>query len=147
MLAFIYTTDLCSVNERRTRTCYSQNLPPPLVHPFYCRHMASNPSSEKLWVACYVRTRLGVFCECVFQSVHGMRRRLGVLACYFNASCRRMGGPGSLLCTNTSCRSSMSGIASSTFNVKLNNDYSLQKRAYFVKTWSVQDAKTGAATA
>ena len=25
-------------------------LPPPLLHPFYCRHMASNPSSEKLWI-------------------------------------------------------------------------------------------------
>ena len=24
--------------------------PPPLLHPFYCRHMASNPSSEKLWI-------------------------------------------------------------------------------------------------
>ena len=24
--------------------------PPPPLHPFYCRHMSSNPSSEKLWV-------------------------------------------------------------------------------------------------
>ena len=24
--------------------------PPPLLHSFYCRHMASNPSSEKLWI-------------------------------------------------------------------------------------------------
>ena len=48
-----FTLQTCSVNERRTRTRYSQPPPPPpppLLHPFYCRHMASNPSSEKLWV-------------------------------------------------------------------------------------------------
>ena len=34
-------------------------------------------------VACSVQTHLGVFCECVLRSVHAMRRRLGVLACFF----------------------------------------------------------------
>ena len=49
--------------------------------------------------------RLVVFFERVLKWVRAMRRRLVGLV--------------SLLCMHTSCRSSMSGIASSTFNVKL----------------------------